>query len=90
VSILVRYHPKNLTAQQYDAVVKREHALPTYPPDGREYHVCFGADGDLRVSEIWQSGEQLQAYGEVLMPMLSDAGIEFSAEPEIIEVHRTA
>ena len=125
MSILVRYHPQNLTAEQYDAVVRREQASPTYPPDGREYHVCFGTDGDLNVSEIWVSPRflgfqpkrvaefangnpvawykqfledtvlphaglfaHLQAYGEILMPMLSDAGIQFSAEPEIIEVHR--
>ena len=88
MSILVRYHPKNLTAEQYDNVVSREEATATYPPDGREYHVCFGTDGDLHVSEIWNSLEQLQAYGDILMPMLADAGVEFSAEPEIFEVHR--
>jgi hypothetical protein len=88
MSILVRYHPKNLTAEQYDNVVRQEEATATYPPDGRQYHVCFGTDGDLHVSEVWNSLEQLQAYGESLMPMLADAGVEFSAEPEIFEVHR--
>jgi len=43
---------------------------------------------ELHVSEVWNSVEQLQAYGEILMPMLADAGVEFSAEPEIFEVHR--
>ena len=88
MSILVRFHPKNLTAEQYDQVVQRELATPTYPPDGREFHVCFGTDGDLHVSEIWSSAEQLQAYGEILMPMLTAAGIEMAAEPEIIQIHR--
>jgi hypothetical protein len=88
MSILVRYHPKNLTAEQYDNVVRQEEATATYPPDGRQYHVCFGTDGDLHVSEVWNSLQQLQAYGEILMPMLADAGVEFSAEPEIFEVHR--
>jgi hypothetical protein len=87
MSILVRFHPKNLTAEQYDQVVRQEEDTDTFPPDGREYHVCFGTDGDLRVSEIWDSAEQLQAYGEILMPMLADAGVELSAEPEILEVH---
>ncbi|MBA2360998.1 MAG: hypothetical protein H0V79_08720 [Actinobacteria bacterium] len=50
-------------------------------------HVCFGSDGNLRVSEIWDSREQFEAYGELLMPILADAGIEFSAEPEVFEVH---
>jgi hypothetical protein len=41
----------------------------------------------LRVSEIWDSQEQLQAYGERLMPILADAGIQMSGEPEVFEVH---
>jgi hypothetical protein len=56
-------------------------------PDGLEYHVCFGSEGNLRVSEIWDSQEQLDAYGAQLMPILTAVGIEFSDDPEIIEVH---
>ena len=55
--------------------------------NGMEFHVCFGPDGDLRVSEIWDSREQLEAYGERLMPLLAEVGIEFSHGPEILEVH---
>ena len=87
MSIVVRFHPKNLTAEQYDAVIRREESTETYPPDGREYHVCFGRDGDLQVSEIWDSLEHLQAYGPILMPMLADAGIAFSGDPDVFEVH---
>ena len=73
---------------QYEEVVRREEgAGPKFPPDGRDYHICFGTDGDLHVSEIWDSREQFQAYGEVLMPMLADVGIQFSGEPEVFEVH---
>jgi hypothetical protein len=87
MSIVVRFRPANLTIEQYEDVVRREEATGRFPPDGRDYHVCFGTDGDLHVSEIWDSPEQLQAYGEVLMPILEEAGIEFSGPPEIFEVH---
>jgi hypothetical protein len=40
------------------------------------------------VSEIWDSREQMDAFGERLMPLLSEVGIEFSGEPEIFEVHK--
>lgn len=86
MSIVVRLHPANLTMAQYEDVVRREETTGKFPPDGREYHVCFGTDGDLLISEIWDSVEQLQAYGEVLMPILADAGLELSAEPEVFEV----
>jgi hypothetical protein len=44
-------------------------------------------DGDLRVSEIWESREQLDAYLERLGPILADAGIELAGEPEFLEAH---
>jgi hypothetical protein len=50
------------------------------------YHVCFGTDGNLRVSEIWDSREQLDAFGERLMPVLSEIGIE-PGQPEVLDVH---
>jgi len=88
MSIVVRFSPATLTAEKYDGTNKKfEEAGLEFPPDGMDYHVCFGTDGDLRVSEIWDSREQFEAFGERLMPLLADAGIEFSAEPEIFEVH---
>ena len=88
MSIVVRFAPENLTAEKYDEAIRR-HKVDgiEFPPDGMEYHVCFGTDGNLRVSEIWESREKLQAYGEKLMPLLADVGIQLSGEPEIFEAH---
>ena len=88
MSIVVRFSPTNLTAEKYDESIRRhEEAGIELPPDGMDLHVCFGSDGNLRVSEIWGSREQLEAYGQQLMPILADIGIELSGEPEIFEVH---
>jgi hypothetical protein len=86
--IVVRFKPTNLTSEKYDeALRKHESAGVAFPPDGMAYHVCFGSNGNLRVSEIWDSREQLEAYGKQLMPILADTGIEFSADPEILDVY---
>ena len=88
MSVVVRFKPTNLTSEKYDeALRKHEAAGVAFPPDGMAYHVCFGSNGNLRVSEIWDSREQLEAYGKQLMPILADTGIEFSGDPEIVEVH---
>ena len=42
-----------------------------FPPDGLDYHVAFSAGGSFRVSEIWDSKEQFEAFGQRLMPILS-------------------
>jgi hypothetical protein len=89
MSIVVRFNPTSMTADKYDDAVRRhEKAGVEFPPDGLEYHICFGSEGNLRVSEIWDSREQLEAYGKQLMPILADAGIQFSGPPEIFEVHK--
>ena len=85
MSVLIRFAPASLTAEQYDESVRRLQE-GEWPPDGLEYHVCFGSDPNLRVSEIWDSQEQLDAFGERLMPLLADIGIE-PGEPEVIEIH---
>ncbi len=90
MSIVVRFNPTNLTTEKYDESTRQlEKADVGFPPDGLDYHICFGSDGKMRVSEIWDSREQFEAFGEKLMPILADAGIEFSGEPEIFEVHNT-
>jgi hypothetical protein len=86
MSVLIRFAPASLTAAQYDESVRKLEESGDFPPDGLDYHVCFGTEGTLRVSEIWDSREQLDAFGERLMPVLSEVGID-PGEPEVIEIH---
>jgi hypothetical protein len=88
MSIVARFSNTNLTTEKYAEANRRLEGAGLWPnPDGLEYHVCFESEGSLRVSEIWDSREQMDAFGERLMPILADVGIEFSGEPEIFEVH---
>ena len=86
MSVLIRFAPASLTAAQYEESVRKLKEAGDFPPEGMDYHCCFGTDGNLRVSEIWDSREQLEAFGQRLMPVLSEVGID-PGEPEIVEVH---
>src|SRR2546430_2569032 len=55
MSMVVRFYPTNMTAEQYDDEARREEGTGKFPPEGRDYHIFSGTDGDLRVSEIWDS-----------------------------------
>ena len=91
MSVLVRYpRASNATTDDYDAVTRRLEESPDFPPDGLEYHVAFiDGNGDVRVSEVWESAEQFRAWGERLMPLIAERGIEFEGEPEILETYNT-
>ena len=91
MSIVVQFKPTSLTAETYDESTRQlEEAGVERLPDGLELHVCFGADGNLQVSEIWESREQFEAFGERLqqLPVLAELDIEYSSPPEIFEVHK--
>ena len=87
MSVLIRFTPTSATTtEQYDETIRRLQEAGDFPPDGMEYHVCFLSDGNVRVSEIWDSQEQIDAFGERLMPLLAEVGID-PGEPEVLEIH---
>jgi len=86
VSILVRFAPSGATTDQYDETIRRLESQGDWPPNGLEYHVAFSSGGNLRVSEIWESRERFEAFGQRLMPILSEVGID-PGEPEVLEIH---
>jgi hypothetical protein len=86
VSLLIRFTPPSLTAEQYDEVVRRLTEKGVFPADGLDYEICFGSEGNLKVSQVWDSKEQLEAFGESLKPVLADMGID-PGQPEVVPVH---
>jgi len=88
MSILVRFTgAPSMTSEKYDEVLPRIEESGQFPPDGLEFHVAFTAGGSFRVSEVWASKEQFEAFGQRLMPILAAGGIELAGPPEILEIH---
>jgi hypothetical protein len=88
VSIVVRFTgAPSMGAGKYDEVLPIIEASGQFPPDGLDYHVAFSSGGTFRVSEIWDSQEKVEAFGERLMPILAEHGVELAGPPEVFEVH---
>ena len=85
MSIVVRFPSANMMREQYDAVRNALEGSDQWPADGCELHVLFGDEGDLRVSEVWESREKFEAFGEKLRPQIEEAGIQLSGEPEVFD-----
>ena len=86
MSTLIRFSPPSLTAHQYDEAVRRLNEEGVFPAEGLDYEICFGSEGNLKVSQVWDSQEQLDAFGARLGPILAELGID-PGEPELVEVH---
>ncbi len=85
-SILARFTPTHATTEQYDETMRQLEKSGNWLPEGLEFHVAFKSGDKFVVSEIWDSREQFEAFGEHLMPILNDVGIE-PGQPEILEIH---
>jgi hypothetical protein len=86
MTVVVRHQPKGLTREQYDEVSRRMENAGDWPPDGMDMHVLFGTEGELRVSEIWDSEQQFRSFADRLMSVLDEVGVSYS-EPEVFQAH---
>ena len=83
---LVRFVPKSMSVPKYDQVIKQLEAAGAAAPKGRLFHVAFGPTEALRVSDIWDTQENFDRFGQILMPILQQNGVD-PGEPEFIDVH---
>jgi hypothetical protein len=75
-----------MSAAQYDDVIKRLDAAGAGKPAGRLYHACFGSGDKLQVFDVWESQQAFDKFGERLMPILQQVGLD-PGQPMIEHVH---
>jgi hypothetical protein len=86
MSIVIRFTSPGMTTEKYEETVRRLEDAGAGAPAGRLYHVCFGDPENLRISDIWDSKESFDKFGETLVPILTDLGIQLGG-PETLEVY---
>ena len=80
------FAPKAMTAQQYDACIKKLEAAGAGNPAGRFYHACFGPPDKLAVFDVWDSQESFDRFGRTLMPILQELGVD-PGQPTVMPIH---
>ncbi len=87
MAIGIYFNPASMTAAQYDDVIERLRAAGAGQPAGRLYHACFGSDDKLQVFDIWESQQLFDKFGETLMPILQQVGLD-PGQPTVEPVHK--
>ncbi|MEO6132851.1 MAG: hypothetical protein ABIQ02_13460, partial [Saprospiraceae bacterium] len=85
MSFVVKFKPAGMTASLYDECIKKLTAAGAGAPKGRLYHVCYGDPKKLRVTDVWDSMDNFNAFGQTLMPIMSVLGVD-PGKPNIQEV----
>ena len=87
MSILVRFSPPSMTAEQYNAIVERLYKEGIHRDPGLELELCFGSGDKMKVSLLFDSKEHFASFGAKIGPVLSEMGMD-PGEPEVIELHK--
>jgi hypothetical protein len=86
--IAVIFTPKSLNRDQYQQILDRLEKVGALDQPARKFHACIGDGDNLRIFDVWESEEALQAsMGTTLLPILQEVGVE-SGPPEIFPVER--
>ena len=68
MSILVRFSPPSMTAEQYDTIVERLYKEGVHPDPGLELELCFGTGDQMKV--LFQpSKASLKVNNKVKVPI---------------------
>ena len=89
--VLVHQGP-SVTQESYDETVRRLtggkgrlESPSDWPVEGLLVHAAGQSDQGFRVFDVWESEEACNRFGEVLMPILQEVGID--DPPQIYPTH---
>jgi hypothetical protein len=86
MALIVHFAPKGMDHEKYAEVLRRLEAAGSGAPPGRLHHACYGDSSALRVTDVFDTKQNFEAFGGVLMPILVALGID-PGKPEIVDVH---
>ncbi|HUZ29650.1 MAG TPA: hypothetical protein VMU90_10440 [Solirubrobacteraceae bacterium] len=80
------FTPSGFTKDKYDEALRRLEAAGAGAPAGRSYHVGLETNGEIQVFDIWESQAAFEAFGQTLLPIMSELGVD-PGEPMASSVH---
>ena len=86
MSIAVYFHREAMSAAQYDEIMEKLEAAGQGTPTGRSHHSAFGPEDRLMVYDVWDSQESFDAFGQTLMPVLEELGVD-AGQPDVMSIH---
>ena len=86
MAIAIYFHPQSMSSAQYDEVIKRLDAAGVGNPPGRLHHSAFGPPDQMMVYDVWDSAESFEKFGQTLMPILGEMGVD-AGQPQVMPLH---
>jgi hypothetical protein len=89
--IVAVFQSPSLTQEKYEQTVRkltggkksRMESTADWPVEGVLVHVAGQTEKGFRVVDVWKSEDAFRRFGEKLMPILKEVGVE--GEPEVYQ-----
>lgn len=91
VPVVIVMESPTFTQEAYEETVRRisggdrVETPADWPVEGLLVHAAGQGPTGFRVVDVWESEEAFQRFGETLVPMLQDIGVE--GQPEVYAAH---
>jgi hypothetical protein len=91
VPIVAVFQSPSFTQEQYEETVKRltgkdrMESQSDWPVGGLLAHIAGQGANGFRVVDVWESEESFNSFGQTLLPILEDLGID--TKPEVYPAH---
>ena len=92
MAIVAVFQSPSLTQERYEESVRkltggrdRMESPGDWPVEGLLAHIAGQGETGFRVVDVWESEDAFGRFGETLMPILQEIGVE--GEPEIYPAH---
>lgn len=91
--VVAVFQSPSLTREKYEETVRkltggkrnRMESTADWPVEGVLVHVAGQTEKGFRVVDVWKSEDAFRRFGEKLMPILKEVGVE--GAPEIYQAH---
>jgi hypothetical protein len=74
MALIVHFSAKGMDDKKYAEVLRRLQAAGADAPAGRLHHTCYGDKKALRVTDVFDTQANFEAFGRVLVPILGEMG----------------
>jgi hypothetical protein len=92
VAVVIVFQGPGFTRENYEESVRRLtdgksrlESPADWPVEGLLAHAAGEGEGGFRVVDVWESQEAFGRFGETLVPILREMGVE--GDPEVYPAH---
>jgi len=85
MALVIKFKHAGFTEAKYHEAIKQLAAVGQGNPKGRSYHVSYGDSNGVDIFDIWESMEEFEAFGKILIPILSSLKVDLG-KPDIQEI----